>query len=283
MSDTTSILIVGVGGQGVLLASDVLAAVCLSHGCEVKKSDVHGMAQRGGIVYSHIRFGSTVNSPLIEEGWADALVALEWAEGLRWLPHLKSTAAVIVDAAQIVPPAACRDRRTWASRYPGQDLSALRGDGRDVYVMDARTLAKAAGVAKAANVVLLGVLSTRLEFPVQGWEDAIRRYAPAGFADANLTAFAAGRNVQPLRELPRASLAIPARRDRAVFEIRVIEAWCKGCDICVRMCPEDCLQLDEAGMVRVINAEACTGCRLCELLCPDFAITVSPRGVHSRG
>lgn len=283
MSETTNVLIVGVGGQGVLLASHVLASVCLSQGLSVKKSDVHGMAQRGGIVHSHVRFGPTVSSPMIEEGHVDALVALEWAEALRWAPYLRHDAAVIVDAAQIVPPVACRDRRTWISRYPRQDVTALQGDARDVYLADARALAKSAGVAKAANIVLLGALSTRLQFAAEAWEGAIRRSVPAGSAEANLKAFTLGRDLQPIREFPASPLAPPSRREVARFVIEVVELWCKGCDICVRMCPQDCLRLDGAGIVRVIDAEACTGCRLCELLCPDFAISVRRQEVLRSG
>ena len=271
-----SILIVGVGGQGVLLASDILAAVCLGAGLDVKKSEVHGMAQRGGIVFSHVRFGPSVHSPLVEEGQADALVALEWAEALRWSNFLRPGGALFVDPARVVPPAACGDRRTWASRYPPLEPPPSGGDGRQLCLIPAQTLAKAAGVARAANVILLGALSARLEFPAEAWEEAIRRLVPPALVEANLRAFAAGREADPL------SLPLPAARsapkgDRR-FAVTVVSAWCKGCDICVRLCPEDCLRLDARGVVRVTAPQRCTGCRLCELLCPDFAITVREEG-----
>jgi len=272
MSATRSVLIAGVGGQGVVLAGHILAAACLSQGLQVKKSDVHGMAQRGGIVYSHVRFGQQVASPMIEEGRTDALVALEWAEALRWTPYLRPGAVVIVDTAQIIPPLACRDRRTWRSRYPQLDAALLAADDRDLYLVDAGALARSAGAARAANVVLLGALSTRIPFPVEAWEDAIRQFVPAGSVEANLKAFARGRALLPGHEV--ATRPPPPPQQVSRFTVEVVEAWCKGCDICVRVCPEDCLRLDEHGIVRVIDAGRCTGCRLCQLLCPDFAITV---------
>lgn len=282
MIDQGSVLIVGVGGQGVLLASDVLAGVCLAQGWDVKKSDVHGMAQRGGIVFSHVRFGAEVHSPLISEGQADALVALEWAEALRWRAYLKPEGTLIIDRTQIVPPAACADRRTWRSAYPPLDLARVQTPARPVYLVDGRTLAKAAGVARAANIVLLGTLSTHLALAPGAWEETIRRLVPRGSADANIKAFHAGRDVVPAP--PTIAGAAPAPPDLARrYRVDVVDAWCKGCDICVRVCPEDCLRLDEHAVVRCVAPEACTGCRLCEFLCPDFAITVIPTEVALHG
>ncbi len=304
MTPSGNVLIAGVGGQGVLLASDVLAAVCLAQGCDVKKSDVHGMAQRGGIVFSHVRFGSIVHSPMIEEGQADAVVAMEWAEALRWTSYLREGGAVITDAARIVPPVACGDRRAWRTGYPRADLALLHGRAlepgtgnrepetdRVVYVVDARAVAKASGVARAANVVLLGTLSTRLEFPLEAWESALQRIVPRGSVDANLKAFHAGRQVMPEtgnrepgtgnRKADPGPWTPDPARDVARFTVEVTEAWCKGCDICVRLCPEDCLRLDGDGIAYLASPEACTGCRLCEWLCPDFAITVRGQEVAS--
>lgn len=283
MTAQGSILIVGVGGQGVLLASNVLADVCLRAGWDVKTSEVHGMAQRGGIVFSHVRFGEAVASPLIAEGTADALVALEWAEALRWLTSLRPGGTLITDQTQIVPPAACADRRTWRPAYPPLELSRVEDAAREVYLVDGRGLARAAGVAKAANVVLLGTLSRGLAFDLAAWEEAIRSLVPAGSAEANLKAFHAGRAADPAPPTGgparggRISPA-PPRRHR----VQVTDAWCKGCDICVRVCPEDCLRLSPEAIVRCVAPEACTGCRLCELLCPDFAISVvaEPAAAH---
>lgn len=281
MNASGNVLIAGVGGQGVVLASDVLAAVCLQQECDVKKSDVHGMAQRGGIVFSHVRFGPTVHSPMIEEGQADAVVAMEWAEALRWASYLRDGGAVIADAARIIPPVACGDRRTWRLGYPRADVASLDGRRRVVYLVDAQAMAKSSGVARAANVVLLGTLSTRLPFPVQAWESALEQIVPRGSVEANLRAFHAGRQVAPIDAVPPAEAAVWTGGAGPRYSVEVTEAWCKGCDICVRLCPEDCLRLDEGGIVRLTSPEACTGCRLCEWLCPDFAITVRAAGVRA--
>lgn len=280
MNNSGNVLIVGVGGQGVVLAGNVLASVSLSQGLLVKKSDVHGMAQRGGVVYSHVRFGPTVASPMIEEGTADALVALEWAEAVRWVSYLRPGGAAIIDTARIVPPVACADRLGWLSTYPEQNPARLQASC-DVYLADARSLAKSAGVGKAANIVLLGTLSTLWSFPPDAWETAIRASVPPGSADANLKAFALGQTLRPVSETAAPVLPRPAHRERTGFAVDVIDAWCKGCDICVRVCPEDCLRLTDAGIVRLVETGTCTGCRLCEWLCPDFAISVRPQAaVH---
>lgn len=283
MNEATSVLFVGVGGQGVLLAGHVLASVCVSGGLQVKKSDVHGMAQRGGVVYSHVRFGPTVASPMIEEGRADALVALEWAEALRWTKYLRPGAVVIVDTTQIVPPIACRDRRSWTTSYPPQDHRRLQRADCDVYLADARGVAKSAGAVKAANIVLLGALSVRLHFAPEAWEEAIRVCVPAGSVEANLKAFALGRGLRPVGEPAPLPPAPPSRGEAIRFAVEVVDAWCKGCDICVRICPQDCLRLTDAGKVRLVDAGACTGCRLCEWLCPDFAIRVRRQEVVPSG
>ncbi len=273
-----SILFVGVGGQGVLMASQILAAVCLHSGCDVKKSEVHGMAQRGGMVFSHVRFGTVVYSPVIEEGEADALVALEWAEALRWASFVKPSGVVITASTQVIPPAACTDRRTWRGIYPAQVARSI--GQRELYWADAHAVARAAGVVKAENIVLLGMLSTRLDFAAHLWEEAIRTHVPSAAVEANLNAFAAGRRLEPTP--PAEVLPGPARSPRR-YAVEVIDAWCKGCDICVRVCPEDCLRLDAGGVARCVDAQACTGCRLCEYLCPDFAIAVHQVEVATHG
>jgi len=174
-----SILVAGVGGQGVLLASNILGDVALAAGLEVKKSEVHGMAKRGGIVSSHVRYGAVVHSPLIGVGEADAVLAFEWAEGLRWLPYLRPEGMLVTDTAQIVPPAAQRDHRAWTRAYPAHDPAALRDHRGPVLATDARALAHRLGSANMANTVLLGVLSVRLEFAAGAWEAAIARHVPA--------------------------------------------------------------------------------------------------------
>ena len=260
-----------------MLAGNILADVALAAGFDVKKSEVHGMSKRGGIVFSHVRYGEAVHSPLIGAGEADAVVALEWAEGLRWRSYLRSDGVLIFNTAQIVPPAAHLDHRGWTRAYPAFDPAAFEDHGGPVLGVDALAVARGAGSAHAANTVLLGALAPHLELPREAWEETIVRHVPARTAELNLRAFreggALGGTLPPA--LPRTD---PAGGHRTPYELEITAAWCKGCDICVRVCPEDCLRLNDRGVVDVADAAACTGCHLCEWLCPDFAIAVRPAG-----
>jgi indolepyruvate ferredoxin oxidoreductase beta subunit len=290
MARPTNVLVVGVGGQGVLMISKVLAEVCARRGLEVKQSEVHGMAKRGGVVFSHVRFGRRVWSPTIPRGEADVVVALEWAEGLRWLSYLcPDRGTFLVDRRRIVPPFACRDRRPGArSSYPTDGAAALRGRVVRSITLDALGTAEELGNPRAANTVLLGALSTVLDFPVEEWNTAIDASVPPRTLEVNRAAFERGREwarisggpdgisppVPPESEaewIPDA-VKVPAVGSSARLEINA--AWCKGCDICVKVCPERCLALDAAQVVEVTDPRACTGCRVCEWLCPDFAIRV---------
>jgi indolepyruvate ferredoxin oxidoreductase beta subunit len=282
MREQGSVLLVGVGGQGVVLASAIIADVALRAGYDVKQSEVHGMSQRGGVVSSHLRFGPRVYSPLIEPGEADAVVALEWNEGLRALPFLRKGSPLIINLHRVVPPGACRDRLAGDSAYPALALDALVVRVGDVRACDAVEIARGVGHPKALNSVLLGVLARLLPFPEQTWLASLADHAPRGTAPANHAAFQAGHalcypdetHTQAARAGSAVALAQAGRRRPA--EIEVIEAWCKGqaCSICVRACPERCVAIDGHDKVSVTRPEACTGCRLCELLCPDFAIVV---------
>ena len=278
-----SVLLVGVGGQGVVLASAIVAATALRVGWDVKQSEVHGMSQRGGVVSSHLRFGRCVHSPLVEMGQADAVVAMEWNEGLRALPYLRPGASLIINLQRVIPPGACRDRLSGESTYPALALDALAARVGDVRACDAMEIAREVGSAKALNSVLLGVLAPLLPFPQEAWLASLEDHAPRGTFAANERAFLSGqalRYPEETRAQAARAAACPkglsgqARLQRPRLE--VIEAWCKGraCEICVRTCPERCLAFDGAAAVRVVRPEACTGCRLCELLCPDFAIVV---------
>ncbi len=284
-SAPTNVLIVGVGGQGVIMVSKVLAQLCQEQGYQVKQSEVHGMAKRGGSVFSHVRFGEQVHSPTIQRGKADILVALEWAEGLRWLPFLNPEHGIfIADTQQIVPPFACRDRRRGASRgYARESVKQVIEQVPNSFALDAVGMATQLGVAKAANTILLGTLSTALGFSADAWKSVISRFVPPKTIEANLQAFDAGHDwtenfdkQTALKDLPgEDSNFTPVRQvvaDSSVVEIKA--EWCKSCDICVKFCPEHCLRLDSQLIAELFNAEACTGCRLCEWLCPDFAITV---------
>jgi len=243
------------------------------------------MAKRGGAVFSHVRFGEKVHSPIIPEGEADVLVALEWAEGMRWLNMLDPERGVFIsDTRKIVPPFACRDRGRgvtphYAKSTP-RDVLAKVSVG---YALDATGMAGELGNERAANTVLLGVLSTALSFPESEWLEVIERLVPPKTREINRAAFLAGRawvgeaTVPEAVEPPAAEAGMDPALAGAVNHWVVNEAWCKGCDICVKFCPERCLGLNAAGKSHMMKPELCTGCRLCEMLCPDFAIRVTKR------
>jgi len=282
-SDTRNILIVGVGGQGVLMISKAMALIGQRQGLQVKQSEVHGMAKRGGIVFSHVRFGKEVWSPTIAKGDVDALIALEWAEGLRWLDHLKPDGGVfIADTRRIVPPFACRSRKAGANTNYAQETPAdVISQVADGYALDATGMAEELGDARAANTVLLGVLSASIDYPESDWLDVIEASVPKKSREINRNAFAAGRawalaaRADPSLRFDH-SIERPTPMHLADVEIslEINPAWCKGCDICVKLCPERCLALNAEQIAVLKNPEACTGCRICEWLCPDFAIAV---------
>lgn len=277
-------MVVGVGGQGVIMVSKLLALIGQKQGLQVKQSEVQGMAKRGGIVYGHIRIGEEVWSPVIPKGEADVLIALEWAEGLRWLDHLKpETGIFIADTKQIVPPFACRNRKVGAvSGYAKETPPDVLADIPNGFALDATQMAAEAGDPRAANIVLMGALSAALDYPVEDWLTIADTLVPKKTREINRKAFLAGRAwAEAARRDPQLrfddSLPKPkaphTSRDVAI-SLEITPAWCKGCDICVKLCPERCLALNEAQVVTLTKPEACTGCRICEWLCPDFAITV---------
>ncbi len=286
VSRPRNVLIVGVGGQGVIMVSKVLATLCQRQGYDVKQSEVHGMAKRGGAVFSHVRFGDRIYSPTIPTGEADVLLALEWAEGMRWLPYLnQANGTLIADTQQIIPPFACRNRRRGAvSGYIRETVADVMQHVSNSFALDAVGVASDLGVPKAANTVLLGALSTALGFPPEAWKAVIEENVPPKTIDANLKAFDAGRDwalafdrdglMKQSREDVADPLALPESPIDDLSTVEVETAWCKGCDICVRFCPERCLVMNDRQVAEMVHAERCTGCRLCEWLCPDFAITV---------
>jgi indolepyruvate ferredoxin oxidoreductase beta subunit len=276
----TNVLIVGVGGQGVIMVSKILARLSQLQGLQVKQSEVHGMAKRGGSVFSHIRFGEEVWSPTIPMGEADVVLGLEWAEGLRWLRYLKpGVGTFISDTKRIVPPFSCRDRSHDARHgYAHHSVAEIVEQVPSAYAPDATGMATDLGNERVANTILLGVLSTVMDFPVETWREVLPEFVPPKTLDTNLEAFEAGRAWtkqphEPVLDQPSTALPfVPSLRREVKLEIT--ESWCKSCDICVKMCPERCLALDERQIVELTNPEACTGCRVCEWLCPDFAIAV---------
>ena len=274
----TNVLVVGVGGQGVIMISKVLAQICQEHDFQVKQSEVHGMAKRGGVVFSHVRYGKVVHSPTIPAGEADILLAMEWAEGLRWLSFLNpEQGTFIVDTQQIVPPFACRDRHRGAlTGYSRETIEEIMRQVPNTYALDAGGMAAELGNSRVGNTVLLGTLSTALDFREQEWRDAIARFVPPKTVDINLAAFELGRQwvlqpQPPRHELPK-PVHIEAYAPKDELQVQITPEWCKGCDICVKMCPEHCLRLNKNLIVELANPDACTGCRICEWLCPDFAI-----------
>jgi indolepyruvate ferredoxin oxidoreductase beta subunit len=197
MSAVTSVLLAGVGGQGVLLGSEVLAEVASLAGFEVKKSEVHGMAQRGGSVVSHLRFGAEVFSPLIPRGAADYLVSFERLETLRYLDFLHAGSVVLVNNQQILPLPVGVGKAV----YPEDIEARLEVTGVRASFVEGHALALAAGNAKAVNAVILGALASIMSFAPALWEEALRHQIPARLLDLNLRAFALGRETQAPRRV----------------------------------------------------------------------------------
>ncbi len=186
---TTNVLVAGVGGQGVILASDIMSEVFMEAGFDVKKSEVHGMAMRGGIVTSHFRFGKRVYSPLIKEGEVDILFAFEQLEGLRWVNHLKSDGRIIMNDHRINPPAVNLGEMEYPKNIPERIGSKVKG----FYLVKGTEIAERMGDARAANVVLLGAISKFFEVKEEIWLKTILSYLPAKVHELNQKAFAAGR------------------------------------------------------------------------------------------
>ena len=184
----TNILIVGVGGQGTLLASRIIGSYAISEGHDVKLSEVHGMAQRGGSVVTHVRIGENVRSPLIDEGEADCVVAFELLEAIRWLPYLKKGGTLIVNDQAILPMPVI----TGVAEYPADILGQLRALGVKVLSLDALKLASESGSTKAINTVLLGVLARVLGWKQAKCEQALADTVKPGFLEMNKVAFEKG-------------------------------------------------------------------------------------------
>lgn len=186
--ETKNIMIVGVGGQGSLLASKLLGKLFLSRGYDVKVSEVHGMSQRGGSVVTYVRYGDKVYSPIIDKGQADFILSFELLEAARWTEYLKPGGRIVTNTQQINPMPVI----TGAAQYPQGLVEKMRQAGMDVDAFDALSLAEEAGSAKAVNIVLLGRLSKSFDFSRAEWEQAIRESVPPKFLELNLRAFALG-------------------------------------------------------------------------------------------
>lgn len=188
MSNITNILIVGVGGQGTILASKVLSGVVQKIGQDVKVSEIHGMAQRGGSVVTQVRYGEEVFSPIIPEGEADIILAFEKLEALRWLPYLKEAGKILINDQRMDPMPVIMG----LADYPQDAIDTIKSLRNNVTVINGLQLALDAGNSKAVNVVLLGLLAKHLEINEAIWLEVLQETVPSRFLEANLKAFKAG-------------------------------------------------------------------------------------------
>ena len=188
--ETKNVMIVGVGGQGSLLASKLLGRLLLTKGYDIKVSEVHGMSQRGGSVVTYVRFGDKVYSPVIDKGQADYIVSFELLEAARWTEYLKPGGKIITNTQQINPMPVI----IGAAEYPEDLLGKMGAAGIDVDALDALRLAEQAGSSKAVNLVLMGRLSKYFDIPEEEWIRAIEVSVPPKFLEMNKKAFNLGRN-----------------------------------------------------------------------------------------
>lgn len=188
--DTKSIMIVGVGGQGSLLASKLLGRLLMDEGYDVKVSEVHGMSQRGGSVVTYVRFGDKVYSPVVTEGEADIIIAFEKLEAARYAKYLKKDGTIVVNTQQIDPMPVI----IGAAEYPTEVLDEISGKGLNVEKMDALSLAIQAGTPKAVNIVLMGKAAKYFDIPYERWIAAIENTVAPKFVEMNKVAFELGYN-----------------------------------------------------------------------------------------
>ncbi len=186
-----NVMIVGVGGQGTLLASRILGNTLLAQGYDVKVSEVHGMSQRGGSVVTYVKYASKVHSPIIDKGEADVILAFELLEAYRALPYLKKGGKLIVNRQCILPMPVI----TGAAKYP-ENIEEKLASKADLTVVEALRLAEEAGSFKAVNVVLIGVLAATSDIPKEAWLETLKTTVPAKLLDVNLKAFELGYNLK---------------------------------------------------------------------------------------
>lgn len=189
MNMVKNIMIVGVGGQGALLASKTLGQVLLDAGYDVKVSEVHGMSQRGGSVVTYVRYGDKVYSPIIDKGEADFIVSFEMLEAARYVDYLKKNGQIVVNTQQIDPMPVI----TGAAKYPENLEKTMQAAGIKVDAVDCLSLAEQAGTAKAVNIVLMGRLSRYMDFAEEAWIKAIEKLVKPQFLEMNKKAFVLGR------------------------------------------------------------------------------------------
>lgn len=187
-SPVTGVILAGVGGQGIILAGELLAEAALEEGLDVKKSEIHGMAQRGGSVISHVRFGKKVASPLIREGEAEYLLAFEEMEGLRYMRFLKQQGTMIINRQRIYTLSMLLSDEA----YPDEMLEKIRGLPISIIDVDGPALAREAGHPKTVNTAVLGVLASRLKFSKELWHEVLKKRLPEKLFEVNWTAFQKG-------------------------------------------------------------------------------------------
>lgn len=185
--ETKNIMIVGVGGQGTLLTSRILGGIMLSAGYDVKLSEVHGMAQRGGSVVTFVRYGEKVSEPIVEEGCADVLIAFEKLEAMRYVHYLKPSGVLIVNNQRIDPMPVV----TGAAQYPENIIENLSKDYK-VYSIDAQKEALAMGNAKVFNIIVLGLAAKHMDFSKEQWLEVIENTVPPKTIEINKAAFIKG-------------------------------------------------------------------------------------------
>jgi indolepyruvate ferredoxin oxidoreductase, beta subunit len=190
-SATTSVILAGVGGQGVLLISELLARTAIAAAYDAKQTEIHGVSQRGGSVYSHVRFGPRIHSPLIIPGRADVVLGVEKLEALRFASYVKPSGLLIVNDHEIIPPSAGKA----ATAYPHQAIEHLRSKGLRLVDLPATRLAAELGNVRVANIILLGALSHYLSLPANAWDEVLQQRIPQRYLAINRQAFALGQEL----------------------------------------------------------------------------------------
>lgn len=185
---TKNILVVGVGGQGTLITSRILGNLAMSLGYDVKLSEVHGMAQRGGSVVTHIRYGDKVHSPLVEIGQADIIVSFEKLEAIRWMHYLKKDGIILINTQEIDPMPVI----TGSTSYPNDIIEKLKNECKNTIAIDALSMANEIGNIKVANTILLGLLAKNMDIPKEKWIKIISNTVPQKTIDINIKAFENG-------------------------------------------------------------------------------------------
>jgi indolepyruvate ferredoxin oxidoreductase beta subunit len=189
-NNTTSVVLVGVGGQGILLASEIVARAAMYAGFDVKTNEVHGMAQRGGSVIAQIRYGKVVNSPLVALGSSRVLGSFEEVEALRWAHYLAPDGLAVVSTSQVIPITVS----SGSAKYPSDGETRLKKVFKKLVYLDAAEMARQMGDIRMANSIVLGAMSNGLDLSLDAWTQAIKTSVKPKFVDANLKAFEEGRS-----------------------------------------------------------------------------------------